>query len=315
MTKNIDIDNDLQTLENLGQLESREPVHSRVLAYFLRNNFDFLKKILNDVGINNYENINIDIPNINHEIDGRKDIEIKNDKFVLVIENKYKDRNRSEQLENYEKDINNKYPDLEKKFIYLRPFMHKLDDSCKNWTQYTYKKIKNFLQETISEEEPQKAYTHRYINIIENQIYGMQKYCIECLADILEYKNKINSPEDNREDIDGWSVSIPVNELLNGEYSSFLEIEHSSPFEKSKGELKINLTMEKSNKTENDDILLKKIQFAHGYKILSDDKNYIWCSEEICKNKDFSKEIAGEKLKNSKIIGVLKNILLNYATN
>ena len=306
MNKNIDIEATLDNLEKSGLFDSRETIHSKALAYFLRKNPDFLKRILNNADIYNYEKA--DMPVVNHEVDGRKDIEIKNNKFVLVIENKYKDRNRNEQLEKYENDIEEKYPKLERKFIYLRPFMHKLSDNCRNWKQYTYKEIKNFLQETLPINGPEKSYAQRYIKIIENQVYGMQKFCMDCLTKILKYENKTNFAEDDRDDIDGWSIQVPVKELLDEKYNSFLQIEYFSPFEKFKGKLKINLAVEKIKKTKYDDILLKKVRDALGYKRLQGDKTYTWCCEGICQNKDdnFSEEVIREKLKNSRIISILK---------
>ena len=53
MNKNIDIEATLDNLEKSGLFDSRETIHSKALAYFLRKNPDFLKRILNNADIYN----------------------------------------------------------------------------------------------------------------------------------------------------------------------------------------------------------------------------------------------------------------------
>lgn len=304
MNKNIEIEENLQKLENLEYSQSNENAHSKVLAYFLRNNLDFLKVILEKAGINDYANINIENLEINPEIDGRKDVEIKSNDFILIIENKYKNREQvyknevQKQLEKYENDIKRKYPLLKKGFIYLRPFQYKLDENRKNWKSLTYKDILNILNSLKTSNE----HIDRYKKIIE-RIYKPQEICKTILKEVLNLDNS-NSVEidDERGDINGYAIRIP----LSGDYNSFLELEHPYPFCDYRDKVTINLTVKKLDITECEDKLLKNVRDEQGRKRLNGDKNYTWCSEEICKNKDFSEEIVREKLQNSKIIETLK---------
>ena len=87
------IENELSELESIERYKSRENIHSKVIAYILKNNRKFLNKILEIAGIK-IKDIKLDNVFIAAETDNRKDIEIKGDNFIVVIENKYKDRNR-----------------------------------------------------------------------------------------------------------------------------------------------------------------------------------------------------------------------------
>lgn len=301
MNKNIEIEENLQKLENLEYFQSNENAHSKVLAYFLRNNSDFLKAILEKAGINDCENVNIDNLEINPEIDGRKDVEIKSNDFILIIENKYKDREQEyknevqKQLEKYENDIKRKYPLLKKGFIYLRPFQYTLDENRKNWKSLTYKDILNILNSLKTSNE----HIDRYKKIIE-RIYEPQEVCKNVLKDILNINNTNSIEIDNeRGDINGYSIRIP----LGGDYKSFLEIEHPSPFDKFQY-VTINLTVKKSEKTFKDIELLECLKKLK-CEFMCDD-GYKWAKETICHNTDFSKQIIKEKLQRTKIIDELK---------
>lgn len=151
------IENELSELEGLKLYESRENTHSKVIAYILKNNCEFLNKILEIAGIK-IKDINLDNVFIAAETDNRKDIEIKGDNFVVVIENKYKDRNRRGQLEKYEKYICEQYDNFEKGFIYLRPFQHELSAKLKNWKSITYKDILDILYTLEADDEYLKRY-------------------------------------------------------------------------------------------------------------------------------------------------------------
>lgn len=301
-TRKININSELENLENAGLFSSNETTHSRVLAYFLQNNTDFLKKILEDekikIKVNNYDTIDVE-----PETAGRKDIVIKNDDFILVIENKYKDRNRENQLQKYETDIKAKYPNRTCKFIYLRPFMHELEKDCTSWHLFTYREISKMLKEIKNYNEAEKNFIERYIKIIDEKVYGIQAFCISCLKEALECNDIIFNTDNSREDIDGYSLDI----LLKEGYKSFLQFESQSPFEAAKGKLTISLTVKKEDKTAIDYRLLKEVRDKLGYKKIRGDKNYAWISEQICSNKNFSKDEIKEKIKNSKIVECLKN--------
>lgn len=299
-----DINEELQELENAEIFKSKETAHSMAIAYLLLKEPEFLEKFFDKIGLSilNIEKNLIIQTEANHI-----DILIKNEKSVVAIENKYKDRCRkndnetdseSDQLKRYEEYIKDKYQNIEKGFIYLRPFQHKLDEDYKNWKSLTYKNILNILNnlKTSSEE------IDRYKKIIE-RIYELQEICKNILKEVLNLDNS-NSVEidDERGDINGYAIRIP----LRGDYTSFLELEHPYPFCDYRDKVTINLTVKKSDITKCDDNLLKNVRDEQGRKRLNGDKNYTWCSEEICKNNDFSEEIVREKLQNSKIIETLK---------
>lgn len=293
-----DINRELEDLENTEIFNSKETVHSKITAYLLLKEPEFLEKFFNKIGLNtlNTEKNPIIKTEVNHI-----DILIKSENSIVVIENKFKDRNRKKQnktnsepnqLIRYRKYIEEKYKNFEKRFIYLRPFQHKLDENCKNWKCLTYKDILNILNSLKTDNEQ----INRYKKIIE-KIYEPQEVCKNVLKDILNINNSNSIEIDNeRDDINGYAIRIP----LSGEYRSFLEIEHPSPFSKSQY-VTMNLTVKKADMTKNDNELLINL----GEETLPDN-DYVWYSEKICKNKDFSEGAVRKKLQNSKIIEALK---------
>ena len=288
------IENELSELEGLKLYESRENTHSKVIAYILKNNREFLNKILEIAGITNIKDINLDNVFIAAETDNRKDIEIKGDNFVVVIENKYKDRNRRGQLEKYEKYICEQYDNFEKGFIYLRPFQHELSAKLKNWKSITYKDILDILYTLKADDE----YLRRYKKIIE-KIYETQTICILALKEILGFSDNAIIVDNVRGDINGYAVEIH----LGGKYGSFLEVAHSNTVEK-KGEIEICLTVKKENKTQSDDELFEILNNNQNKK--ENNENYEYITEKICSIKDYSPELIKEKFENSKIVKLLK---------
>lgn len=287
------IENELSELEGLKLYESRENTHSKVIAYILKNNHEFLNKILEIAGIK-IKDINLDNVFIAAETDNRKDIEIKGDNFIVVIENKYKDRNRRGQLEKYEKYICEQYDNFEKGFIYLRPFQHELSAKLKNWKSITYKDILDILYTLKADDE----YLKRYKKIIE-KIYETQTICILALKEILGFSDNAIIVDNVRGDINGYAVEIH----LGGKYGSFLEVAHSNTVEK-KGEIEICLTVKKENKTQSDNELFEILNNNQNKK--ENNENYEYITEKICSIKDYSPELIKEKFENSKIVKLLK---------
>lgn len=240
-----DIKDELEKLENAEIFNSNETTHSMVIAYLLLNEPEFLEKFFNEIGLDtlNFVKKPIIQTEANHI-----DILIRNENSIVVIENKYKDRGREDkgntglyckQLKKYENYIEKKYPqkdypDLEKRFIYLRPFQHKLDEDCKNWCPFTYKTILKILNTLNISSEP----IDRYKKIIK-KIYEPQEICKTILKEILNL-NDTNSIkiDDERGDINGYAIRIS----LDWKYKSFIEIEHHWPFDKNKV-MTINLTV------------------------------------------------------------------------
>lgn len=296
------IENELSELEGLKLYESRENTHSKVIAYILKNNLEFLNKILEIAGIK-IKDINLDNVFIAAETDNRKDIEIKGDNFVVVIENKYKDRNRRGQLEKYEKYICEQYDNFEKGFIYLRPFQHELSAKLKNWKSITYKDILDILNTLEADDE----YLKRYKKIIE-KIYETQTICILALKEILGFSDNAIIVDNVRGDINGYAVEIH----LGGKYGSFLEVAHSNTVEK-KGEIEICLTVKKENKTQSDDELFEILNNNQNKK--ENNENYEYITEKICSIKDYSPELIKEKFENSKIVKLLKQKNVFSASN
>lgn len=287
------IENELSELEGLKLYESRENTHSKVIAYILKNNCEFLNKILEIVGIK-IKDINLDNVFIAAETDNRKDIEIKGDNFVVVIENKYKDRNRRGQLEKYEKYICEQYDNFEKGFIYLRPFQHELSAKLKNWKSITYKDILDILYTLEADDE----YLKRYKKIIE-KIYETQTICILALKEILGFSDNAIIVDNVRGDINGYAVEIH----LGGKYGSFLEVAHENPINKNE-KIEICLTVKNENKTQSDNELFEILNNNQNKK--ENNENYEYITEKICSIKDYSPELIKEKFENSKIVKLLK---------
>lgn len=288
------IENELSELEGLKLYESRENTHSKVIAYILKNNREFLNKILEIAGIKNIKDINLDNVFIAAETDNRKDIEIKGDNFVVVIENKYKDRNRRGQLEKYEKYICEQYDNFEKGFIYLRPFQHELSAKLKNWKSITYKDILDILYTLKADDE----YLRRYKKIIE-KIYETQTICILALKEILGFSDNAIIVDNVRGDINGYAVEIH----LGGKYGSFLEVAHENPINKNE-KIEICLTVKNENKTQSDNELFEILNNNQNKK--ENNENYEYITEKICSIKDYSPELIKEKFENSKIVKLLK---------
>lgn len=297
------IENELSELEGLKRYESDENYHSKVIAYILKNNHEFLNKILEIAGIKNIKDMNSDNVFIAAETDNRKDIEIKGDNFVVVIENKYKnrenenkDKNEPKQLEKYENYINLHYQTFDKGFIYLRPFQHELDKKYKNWKTITYKDILDILYTLKADDE----YLRRYKKIIE-KIYEPQKIFILALKEILGFSDNAIIVDNVRGDINGYAVEIH----LGGKYGSFLEVAHKNAVEKY-GKIAIYLTVKKENKTQSDNELFEILSKEKLKKDKYENIYYDHFKESICSTKDYSPELIKEKFKDSKIVKLLK---------
>lgn len=289
------IENELSELESIERYKSRENIHSKVIAYILKNNRKFLNKILEIAGIK-IKDIKLDNVFIAAETDNRKDIEIKGDNFIVVIENKYKDRNRKGQLEKYEEYINTHYQTFEKGFIYLRPFQHELSTKLKNWKSITYKDILDILYTIKADDE----YLKRYKKIIE-KIYEPQTICILALKEILDLSDNAIIIDNVRGDINGYAVEIH----LGGKYGSFLEVAHENPIYKNE-KIEICLTVKKENKTQSDDELFEILLKENLDNDKDENEDYKYVTENICHIKDYSPELIKEKFENSKIVKLLK---------
>ena len=294
------IENELSGLASIERYKSRENDHSKVIAYILKNNLEFLNKILEIAGIETKDK-NLDNVFIAAETDNRKDIEIKGDNFIVVIENKYKnreneneDKNEPKQLEKYENYINLHYQTFDKGFIYLRPFQHKLDEKYKNWKTMTYKDILDILYTLKADDE----YLKRYKKIIE-KIYEPQKIFILALKEMLGFSDNAIIVDNVRGDINGYAIEIH----LGGKYGSFLEVAHEDAVEKY-GKIAIYLTVKKENKTQSDNELFEILNNNQNKK--ENNENYEYITEKICSIKDYSPELIKEKFENSKIVKLLK---------
>lgn len=280
------IENELSELESIERYKSRENIHSKVIAYILKNNRKFLNKILEIAGIK-IKDIKLDNVFIAAETDNRKDIEIKGDNFIVVIENKYKDRNRKGQLEKYEEYINTHYQTFEKGFIYLRPFQHELSTKLKNWKSITYKDILDILYTIKADDE----YLKRYKKIIE-KIYEPQTICILALKEILDLSDNAIIIDNVRGDINGYAVEIH----LGGKYGSFLEVAHENPIYKNE-KIEICLTVKKENKTQSDDELFEILLKENLDNDKDENEDYKYITEKICSIKDYSPELIKKSLK------------------
>ena len=219
----------------------------------------------------------------------------------VVIENKYKDRDRKnknepKQLKKYENYINLHYQTFDKGFIYLRPFQHELDEKYKNWKTITYKDILDILYTLEADDE----YLKRYKKIIE-KIYEPQKIFILALKEILGFSDNAIIVDNNRGDINGYAVEIH----LSGKYGSFLEVAHKNAVEKY-GEIAIYLTVKNENKTQSDNELFEILLKENLDKDKYENIYYDHFKESICSTKDYSPELIKEKFKDSKIVKLLK---------
>ncbi len=303
LTDKENINKELEILENAAISNSNEDTHSMVLAYLLLNEPDFLEVIFNKMGLNT---LNLQKNLTVRTEENNTDILIKNDSSVLVIENKYKDRCREnkndnttslkKQLIRYQQYAADTYPNQNRRFMYLRPFQHELDEDCKNWQTFKYKDILTILNNLKTNSET----VNRYKKILE-KIYEPQTICVSALKEILNLNNtnSINI-DDERGDINGYAIEIH----LNSNYNSFLELAFPYPFCDKVKNVTINLTVKESDETFNDIELLESLNKSH-YSITCK-YGYEWAEEFICKNTNFSEEVIKEKLKNSKIISILK---------
>lgn len=304
----------LQKIKNATPFESKETIHSRIIAYFLLNQPEFLKQILGKLG---YKAKNLQQISVKTE-ENHIDIMVENKDFVLVIENKYKDRNREnqntnttkkeddrklgEQLERYENLIMKKEFNTGKQclFVYLRPFLHRLKN--KNWKAFTYKDFLEILK-TLNPD----GLVNEYKDILE-EIYKPQKICITALKEVLNFKEENICVDDQREDINGYSIEIPLNNF-NNKYNSFIQFEHFEPVEK-RGKVTINLVVNEEYKTVDDKNLLETVSNKLKRKIKSSKQNeYKWVRESVCKNCDFSEEFVRKQIKNSRMIDIIKKEL------
>ncbi|HXJ99842.1 MAG TPA: PD-(D/E)XK nuclease family protein [Gelidibacter sp.] len=108
-----------QTFFEFLSISNQEKIHSQILSWIFSENF---KGILHTEKIKLFKNLfNIDVKKIEFSLTEYKnvDILIKTDKDIVVIENKLKSSQHSNQLDKYQKTIDNDFNNIKTNYFFL----------------------------------------------------------------------------------------------------------------------------------------------------------------------------------------------------
>lgn len=131
--------------EYLG-MANIERVHSQILAWILSDNctaIDQAQKnalLSNILGLKNHSNINYVQTEVND-----MDILVMTDREVVVIENKFKSGQHSNQLNRYRNDCENMFKDKPKYYVYLTLMGD--DSKSKEWISVSYNDVYNYMKD------------------------------------------------------------------------------------------------------------------------------------------------------------------------
>jgi len=223
----ISINNLLMDIESLEQLESKlmkfnvfetlgivntEIRHSNVLGWLLSPNENhglgssFLKKFVQTFFFHNesvLNNTTLNLQNVSlmeygdYTVEREwRDIDIllvsKQNKLVIVIENKIWSKEANDQLNKYYTIINDDYVDYEKVFIYLTP-EGELASDHENWVSFNYRFIFDILKNIIDMKKDYiqgdvLSFLNQYLDILGRYIVGEND--LEALCKTIYAKHK-----------------------------------------------------------------------------------------------------------------------------
>ena len=120
-------------------LSHQERIHSQIISWIFSNNFKGIKesekiKLLNSIFKLNIEQVEFAITEYKNI-----DILVKTNDSILVIENKLKSSQHSNQLDKYLKICKEDFPHLNQKFYFLTLIGEKSND--KNWENISYENL------------------------------------------------------------------------------------------------------------------------------------------------------------------------------
>lgn len=118
----------------------------------------------------------------------------ESEKYVIVIENKVGTGEHSNQLNRYRENIEKKYPDSEKIFVFLTPGNQRVSDK-ENWTELNYQTIYDSLTEAMGKREVSaqvKYFLNQYLEILRRDVMEDQQLKDICNKIYRKYKSAID---------------------------------------------------------------------------------------------------------------------------
>ncbi|WP_033959053.1 PD-(D/E)XK nuclease family protein [Psychroserpens jangbogonensis] len=183
----IKFKNENSFLENLG-FANLERMHTEFLAWLIsdkcnavtkENKLHFLSNITEIKDITEIKSIQTEIDQI--------DLLVETDKGLIVLENKIKSSQHSNQLEKYRKHVSKFYPNSEYFFIFLTLAPEVPHDS--HWKHISYSSIYPYLEILSKEEHKDKVF-------IEDYILNLSKI-LASLNNVIKYPEKYDSVFEN----------------------------------------------------------------------------------------------------------------------
>ncbi|MDE2843686.1 MAG: PD-(D/E)XK nuclease family protein [Chloroflexota bacterium] len=193
-------------LNKLGQLLSqfnlfdtldlhwREPIHSRILGWLLSPkenhgiNDGFLKQFLkttfpseNIIGDWSDAKVHEEWNNTVDHFNGRLDLLVTEESrhFLCAIENKVWSEEHSNQLTRYRRAVEEKYPNFQRRYVFLSPRGTKPSspEEQGHWKTAGYDAIRKSVSETLeacdsSTSEEVRFFLHQYVAMLEKRILG-----------------------------------------------------------------------------------------------------------------------------------------------
>ena len=164
--------------EYLG-LADMERIHSQFLAWVLSDDCDAIESNQKHLFFRNLFDIKSQVKKIQTERNNI-DIFIQTDNDIVIIENKIKSSQHSNQLGNYKEYCNKEFPKYKKHFFFLTLIDEKTND--KDWKRISY----SFIYKKLKELKLKENNSHSYI-IKEYLIF------LERLDSVLiDFKNNVN---------------------------------------------------------------------------------------------------------------------------
>ncbi len=161
--------------EHLG-VASLEKVHSQFIAWLFSEScqaisneqrIGLLIKVFKLTGIKTIKRTGTEIK--------RADIVITTDTTVLIIENKLKSSEHSNQLDKYKKAFEPEFPNLQKKYFYLSLINEGVSNS--DWQQIMYKDFYTFLKEVkLNSGHKHSVIVQEYILYFERLIASIRDF-------------------------------------------------------------------------------------------------------------------------------------------
>ena len=152
------------------KMADSERIHSEFISWFFSDDCQAITEKQRIKTLNNIFKLRETdkILNIGTEID-KIDIFIETNNHILIIENKLKSSQHSNQLSEYKKNIEFKYPKKQHQFIFLT--LIKEQAKSDGWIHISYHDLRNFLEKLELTKHRHSIFIHEYVIYLNRLLY------------------------------------------------------------------------------------------------------------------------------------------------